>query len=384
MGRMVCEFTQNSVWHRADVETDLIHRFRWVELQLEFLCTVRVRSILLKRLQRLPPGLEKIYIELYKRNITELDEAQAVVVKKILSWLLVAKVPLRTAEMCRLVCAPNEVDISTKTVLDLTFDMVRLDTELDQFRFSHLSVRESLEKRQDDFGQESLQVMATRACLASLSRDSTINSKDYAAVYWPTHSEDATKAGGGATIEQELDAFLQPQNDRFKEWNTQMLQACKQMQDWKMSSAQRRLSRVVVKSGSSLLLAACFALSTQVQKIISDTKQPVDIELKNHKGEDALCLASEYGSVESVRALLERGANVNAQGGEYGNALQAASAQGHKKVVQLLLEKGANVNAQGGRYGNALQAAAGRGHEKIAQLLLDRGAGRSDAISKIL
>jgi ankyrin repeat protein len=71
--------------------------------------------------------------------------------------------------------------------------------------------------------------------------------------------------------------------------------------------------------------------------------------------------------------LLEKGADVNAQGGPYGNnALQAASAAGHKQVVQVLLEKGADVNAQGGPYGNALQAASARGHEQVVQVLLEK------------
>ena len=49
-----------------------------------------------------------------------------------------------------------------------------------------------------------------------------------------------------------------------------------------------------------------------------------------------------------VELLLSKGADVNAQGGDYGNALQAASDGGHEKVVELLLSKGADVNAQGG------------------------------------
>jgi ankyrin repeat protein len=61
-----------------------------------------------------------------------------------------------------------------------------------------------------------------------------------------------------------------------------------------------------------------------------------------------------------VKVLLEKGAEVNAQGGEYGNALQAASFGGHEAIVKVLLEKGAEVNAQGGIYGNALQAASWR------------------------
>ena len=75
-----------------------------------------------------------------------------------------------------------------------------------------------------------------------------------------------------------------------------------------------------------------------------------------------------------MQLLLEKGADVNAQGGEYGNALQAAMWEGCEAVVQLLLEKGADINAQGGKYGNALQAASWEGHEAVLQLLLEKGA----------
>src|SRR4029434_11278628 len=77
---------------------------------------------------------------------------------------------------------------------------------------------------------------------------------------------------------------------------------------------------------------------------------------------------------EIARVLLEKGADVNAQGGRYGNALHAASSRGHEEVVRMLLEKGADVNAQGGQYGNALQAASSRGHKEIARMLLEKGA----------
>lgn len=52
--------------------------------------------------------------------------------------------------------------------------------------------------------------------------------------------------------------------------------------------------------------------------------------------------------------LLSKGAEVNAQGGQYDNALQAASARGHGNIVDALLSKGADMNAYGGDYGNAL------------------------------
>jgi hypothetical protein len=40
--------------------------------------------------------------------------------------------------------------------------------------------------------------------------------------------------------------------------------------------------------------------------------------------------------------LLDKGAEVNAHGGQYGNALQAASAGGHEQVVKMLLNAGAH------------------------------------------
>ena len=53
--------------------------------------------------------------------------------------------------------------------------------------------------------------------------------------------------------------------------------------------------------------------------------------------------------------LLEKGADINIQSGQYSNTLYAASQGGYEKLVQMLLEKEADVNAQGGQYGNALQ-----------------------------
>ena len=85
--------------------------------------------------------------------------------------------------------------------------------------------------------------------------------------------------------------------------------------------------------------------------------------------ESTLYLAAREGLQKVSEELLEMGADVNAQGGHYGNALQAASYNGHDQIVQRLLDKGADVNAQGGLYGNALQAASDNGHDQIVQRL---------------
>ena len=87
-----------------------------------------------------------------------------------------------------------------------------------------------------------------------------------------------------------------------------------------------------------------------------------------------LYYASFAGLLNVVLMLLERGADVNAQGGDFCNALQAALEGGYEKVVSMLLERGADVNAQGGDFCNALQAALEGGHAKVMEMLIAKGA----------
>jgi ankyrin repeat protein len=100
-----------------------------------------------------------------------------------------------------------------------------------------------------------------------------------------------------------------------------------------------------------------------------------DYKFRYNTGVELLYALSLHGYCELARiVLLEKGTDVNAQGGLYGNALQAASVQGKGKTVEMLLEKGADVNAQGGLYGNALQAASAQGEKEIVAMLLEKGA----------
>lgn len=86
--------------------------------------------------------------------------------------------------------------------------------------------------------------------------------------------------------------------------------------------------------------------------------------------------AAQKGQTDVVGILLEAGADINAESGEFGVALQvAAAANKDSEIVQVLIDAGADVNAQGGKYGNALQAAAVSGQSpEMVQMLLDAGA----------
>jgi ankyrin repeat protein len=120
-----------------------------------------------------------------------------------------------------------------------------------------------------------------------------------------------------------------------------------------------------------LYYAALGGLQNSVQLLLDKN---ADVNAQGGVYGNALHAASVEGHEAVVKLLLDKNADVNAQGGEYGNALHAASVEGHEAVVKLLLDKNADVNAQGGKYGNALQAASARGHEAIVKLLLDKNA----------
>ncbi|KAK7217682.1 hypothetical protein V2G26_005685 [Clonostachys chloroleuca] len=77
---------------------------------------------------------------------------------------------------------------------------------------------------------------------------------------------------------------------------------------------------------------------------------------------------------------VEKGADINAQGGEYVNALQAVSVFGHLEMAEMLIQKGADINARCGEHGNALQAALETGHRKIAEMLIQNSAERMDRL----
>lgn len=88
----------------------------------------------------------------------------------------------------------------------------------------------------------------------------------------------------------------------------------------------------------------------------------------------ALYYAALGGLHRSVRSLLDGGANPNAQGGRYGNALQATSLHGNVQTAKILVEYGADINAQAGLYDNALKAALHSGNVEMVGFLLEHGA----------
>ena len=98
------------------------------------------------------------------------------------------------------------------------------------------------------------------------------------------------------------------------------------------------------------------------------------IDAKDREGKTALAKAAEADKLALVRLLLERGANVNARAVDGSTPLFTAAEQDRGAVVALLLERGADPNLPGRRGLRPLAAAAFNGSTESVEALLKFGA----------
>jgi uncharacterized protein len=106
------------------------------------------------------------------------------------------------------------------------------------------------------------------------------------------------------------------------------------------------------------------------------TRDPATAHLCAADGFFPLSLAAFFGPPETVKLLLDAGADVTAasQNTMHVQALHAAVGQRRADSIALLLDRGADPNARQQVGYTALMAAAGAGREDIVSLLLARGA----------
>ena len=86
--------------------------------------------------------------------------------------------------------------------------------------------------------------------------------------------------------------------------------------------------------------------------------------------------AAREGDIEHIKTLLALGVNINSRTwfGDQGSALHRASSAGRTETVKFLIEKGANVNIKDEASVLPIHRAAGSGHADIVKILLDNGA----------
>jgi ankyrin repeat protein len=109
----------------------------------------------------------------------------------------------------------------------------------------------------------------------------------------------------------------------------------------------------------------------RIEQLLPDTD---DVDEPTEDGRTALMLAAGEARHELVRALVVRGASINARNVRGGSALMYAATSGDEASVALLLARGAEVNARARNGWTALTLASARGFDNIVTTLLAHGA----------
>ncbi|KAK6088814.1 hypothetical protein SCUP234_00018 [Seiridium cupressi] len=114
------------------------------------------------------------------------------------------------------------------------------------------------------------------------------------------------------------------------------------------------------------------ATGTDDQEVLEALWEYTKGSISHDKIDESLYDAADMEKTWAVQLLLEKfGADPNAQGDEYGNALTASAYDGTLPIMKILLDHGADVNSP---VGWALQTAATEGHVEVVRELLVRGA----------
>ncbi|KAH7207384.1 hypothetical protein DER44DRAFT_867319 [Fusarium oxysporum] len=348
--------------------------FRWAACQLESLARCLSPKAIKIALRALPRDLNETYYRMLK-NIPAEYKSSAI---RLLQFLVYTKRPLTLAEAVEVIATeidqePRGFDVDGR--LSLKADVLRYCPSLviiakvtnytetvEELHLAHFSVKEYL-LEQAQFDLESASIVITRTCLTYLgdieNNCSTIKSDfpmaRYAAKSWMDY---AASAETSEEIVRITVSFLRNETT-FQRW-------CRLYQ------ADRAWDRTPGPPRAPRLYYACLGGLAGAARDLAI--EGADVNAQGGEYGNALQAASYNGNRDVVQLLLDKGADVSAQGGRYGNALQAASYNGNREVVQLLLDKGADVNTQGGKYGNALQAVSSKGNRNVVQLLLDKGA----------
>jgi hypothetical protein len=298
----------------------------------------------------------------YEKILARVAKAQHQKVKLILQIIVGARRPLTVGEMA-LALGP-ETSKQHRTSTSAQIESVHLGKQLrhwcglfvfvnqSRIYLIHQTAREFLIARRDHTYPKSLthdtwrhcvqqaevEQMMTTICMRCLhledrevpSSDDELSTEvsvvehgqrefiEYCCEWWTTHYSLSQDVSEENTFQDAL-ALYNTEGEAFKFWFNRF---------WTKTWPYHR-----AKSMTQIRLAAMSNHDRVLHHFLFLDKRGMDVDARDEDGRTALYWASELGHVKIVQMLLDGGADVNAKGGQRGNALQAASERGRDKIV---------------------------------------------------
>ena len=131
------------------------------------------------------------------------------------------------------------------------------------------------------------------------------------------------------------------------------------------------LDKTMSNGETFLTLAAMQGDQNSIRELIDCG---ADVNIVNSNGDTPLTLAAEKGHVEAVIIFVESGANIDQCNRTKSTPLMLAIKNGHLNVAQILIEAKADVNRVNDIGQSAVMIAKKRGYKDIVKLLIEAGA----------
>jgi hypothetical protein len=347
--------------------------FRWADCQLKALKRCKTLKELRNTLRSLPATLDETYL----RILDNIDSTSAGHAHKLLIWLCFSSRPLKISEATEALAIDLDGLLYDHTdkienpedVLTICGSLVAYNSGF--LRLAHHSVKEYLmsqrilHTRQSSYfiSEKSAHESICKTCLVYLkqcvewfhnevltrNRNTLPPLAEYCLKYWSNHYRIAGRPTILTTLAQEM---LDHHGSNFFQWaflagilprGPHKGQVHVEDPKGGVSNHDIQLYYAALADGPELISAAL--------------DKGANINAVGGQIGTALIVAAYKGSTECVEVLLSRGADVNINVDHYGNALHAATAGGSLGTVRLLIAHEANVNAVGGYHRTALHAA---------------------------
>lgn len=323
--------------------------------------------------------------DMYSESLDRLMDAGSAsrdIIIRLFSWLLYAAEPLRPEVLLSIIAydpSEGKATITMSAVVHMCAGLVIIDKHCNVVRFAHQSVQEFV-RSQEIFNIRMGNRLIASSCLSTCiegqppSSSLAIGNQErdaytYAAMYWPCHVRLAAIKRVNDELLQQLTEFCFDDEEcapslLFLVWLETVGRLLEVLPNEHALKSQ--LAETANLEQSSFYTACTFGLTELVYLVLQKGLNPNG---RNTTGQTGIYLASVAGHADTVRVLLDHGADANIPCGRFMNAIQGACFWGHEATIEALLQAGNSPRACG-LYRNALEACYQGGHEDLALKLL--------------